>query len=118
MAVAIIGVALLFLVALLAHEARLTARAAGQREAYMLLDAAIEGLRAGAIPLETATYTDPAPPWLPIPRRRGAALWITVEPAPDGIDDLYLVTAAVRYRTGRDLQARSMTTKIWKRASP
>src|SRR6185503_822478 len=107
-AAAVVGIALLFLVALLAHESRLTARAAGQRDAVMLLEAALEGIRAGALPLRDATYRDPEPPWLPIPRARGAVLWIDVEPVVDPpVRDLYEVKAEVRYRAGLDLLTRS-----------
>jgi len=113
-AAAVVGIALLFLVALLAHEARLTARAAGQRDAVMLLEAALEGIRAGAVPLQNATYEDPAPPWLPIPRARGAVLWITVAPVGSPrVHDLYEVKAEVRYRAGRDVLTRSLTTRMW-----
>jgi hypothetical protein len=120
-AAVIVGIALLFLVALLAHEARLTARAAGQRDAVMLLEAALEGMRARAVPhvVGTTTYTEPAPPWLPIPSARGAVLWITVE-AIEGpqVRDLYQVTAEVRYRAGRDLLRRSLTTRMWLPPAP
>ena len=79
-AAAIVAIALFFVIGLLAHEARLTARAAGQHDAYVLLEAALEGIRAGAVPLVEGktTYEDPVPPWLPIPVRRGAVLWIEV----------------------------------------
>jgi hypothetical protein len=118
-AAVVVGIALLFLVALLAHEARLTARAAGQREAVMLLEAALEGIRAGAVALPPAgltghTYDVAQPPWLPIPR--GAVLWITQEPMPGSeppVDDLYQVKVEVRYRAGRDILTRSLTTRMW-----
>jgi Tfp pilus assembly protein PilV len=115
-AAAIVGIALLFLVGLLAHEARLTARAAGQHDAYMLLEAALEGIRAGAVPLvEGKThYEDPVPPWLPIPVRRGAVLWIEVTPVGNPpVKNLWQVTATVRYRAGRDILFRSVTTRTW-----
>ena len=115
-AAALIGFALLFLIALLAHEARLTARAAGQREAYMLLEAAVEGMRAGTVPLLSATYTEPVPPWLPIPERRGAVLWVEVTPLE--VANLSEVTATVRYRAGRDVLERSVTTRLWKGGGP
>lgn len=115
-AAAIVGIALLFLVGLLAHEARLTARAAGQQDAYMLLEAAIEGIRAGAVPLVEGktTYEDPVPPWLPIPVRRGAVLWIEVTTVGNPpVKNLWQVTASVRYRAGRDILNRSVTTRTW-----
>ena len=113
-AAAIVGIALLFVVGLLAHEARLTARAAGQRDAVTLLETALEGIRAGGVPLEDATYDEAKPPWLPIPERRGAVLWIEVKKAGDPpVRDLYEVKATVRYRAGRDILWRSLTTRMW-----
>jgi len=113
-AATIVGIALLFVVALLAHEARLTARSAGQRDAVMLLETALEGIRAGALPLVvgTSTYDEAKPPWLPIPERRGAVLWIEVTEVP-AAKDLYQVKATVRYRAGRDILWRSLTTRMW-----
>ena len=114
-AAAIVGIALLFVVGLLAHEARLTARAAGQRDAFRLLEAALEGIRAGALRpvVGTTTYTEAAPPWLPIPSRRGAVLWIDLAPVEPPVKDLWEVTATVRYRAGRDILRRSVTTRMW-----
>src|ERR1044072_5344834 len=71
-AAAIVGIALLFVVGLLAHEARLTARAAGQRDAVTLLETALEGVRAGGVALEDATYDEAKPPRLGGPRGAGA----------------------------------------------
>lgn len=118
-AAVIVAMALLFLIALLAHESRLTARAAGQRDAVTLLEAALESVRAGAVPLAvgTTTFTDPVPPWLPIPQRRGAVLWIDVRSLETTAADLYEVTATVRYRAGRDVLTRSLTTRVWQPAS-
>jgi Tfp pilus assembly protein PilV len=114
-ATAIVGITLLFVVGLLAHEARLTARATGQHDALMLLEAALEGIHAGAVPCEAATYEDPMPPWLPIPLRRGAVLWIEVQKVGDPpVRDLWEVKATVRYRAGRDILQRSLTTRMWR----
>lgn len=114
-AAVIIGIALLFVVALLAHESRLTARAAAQREAFELLEAALEGIRAGALPHQSALYSDPLPPWLPIAAARGALLRIEVGPVDPPVRDLYQVTATVHYRAGLDVLRRSVTTRMWLR---
>jgi Tfp pilus assembly protein PilV len=111
-AATVAGIALLFLVALLAHEARLITRAAGQREALACVEGAIEGLRAGALPLATLTYTTPAPPWVTLPRH-GGTLWLVVMPAPTGPPGLWEVTATVRYVAGHDVQMRSVSTMLW-----
>ena len=119
MSAVIVGIALLFLIALLAHESRLTVRAAAQREALMLLEAALEGVRAGEVRAPLAegrtTYEEALPPWLPIPERRNATLWIDVVPVePGDLKGLWEVTAEVRYRAGRDVLTRSLTTRVWK----
>jgi hypothetical protein len=57
------------------------------------------------------------PPWLPIPQRRGAVLWIDVRSLETTAADLYEVTATVRYRAGRDVLTRSLTTRVWQPAS-
>jgi hypothetical protein len=112
-AATVAGIALLFLVALLAHEARLITRAAGQREALACLEGAIEGLRAGAVPrVPYAIYTTSAPPWITLPRH-GGRLWLEVVPDPNGIHDLWRVTATVRYLAGGDVQTRSISTQLW-----
>ena len=112
-AATVAGIALLFLVALLAHEARLITRAAGQREALACLEGALEGLRAGALPLATATYTTPAPPWVVLPRHSGTLWVLVVPPGPGRPPNLWEVTATVRYLAGHDLQMRSVSTKLW-----
>ena len=109
-AATIVAIALLFLVGLLAHESRLTARAAAQREVLTLLEAALEGVRAGAV--EAGTFTVPEPPFKPIPRQLGATLWITIAPV-EGVPGVVEATAEVRYRVRGDLLRRSLTTRVW-----
>ena len=111
-AVAIAGVALLFLVGLLVHEVRLVTRAAGQREAFAALEAVVAGVRAGALPLRDATWTEPAPPWVPLPAGRGVVLWLEVAPA--GVPDLWDVTATVRYAAWNEVQSRQLATRVWR----
>jgi type II secretory pathway pseudopilin PulG len=109
-AVAVIGVALLFLVALLAHEARLAARAPAQRAAEQLLELAIEEMRAGLLPIESTSFSSAAE-WSPLAGHGGTVMWIvaTELDAPN----LWEVTVKVRYRAGRDLLERSLTTRVW-----
>src|SRR5688500_5548948 len=110
-AIAVVGVALLFLVAVVAHESSLTLRADAHRDATRLLEATVEALRARALPLESADYSTAQLPWLPIPERRGAVLWVDVIPL--DIEGLYEVEATVRYEAGRHLLRRSLTTRLW-----
>jgi Tfp pilus assembly protein PilV len=111
-ALAVAGVALLFLVGLLAHEARLASRAAAQTEALAALEGVLAGVRAGAIPLADATWEAPEPPWVPLPRRRRAALWLEVRPA--GVADLWDVTVTVRYTAWNEVQTRALATRVWR----
>ena len=113
-AAAVVAVALMFVMALLAHEARLTAAAPAQRRAFHALEAVLEGVRAGALPLADATFPGPEPPWVPLAPR--ATLWLDVRPTE--LDDLWEVEATIRYRAGRDLQRRSLTTRVWRPHGP
>lgn len=113
-AAAVVAMALLFVMALLAHEARLTAAAPAQRRAFHALEAVLEGVRAGALPLADATFRDPEPPWVPLAPQ--ATLWLDVRPTE--LDDLWEVEATIRYRAGRDLQRRSLTTRVWRPHGP
>jgi hypothetical protein len=114
-AAAVVAVGLMFVMALLAHDARLTAAAPAQRRAFHALEAVLDGVRAGALTLADATFLDPEPPWVPLPPR--ATLWLDVRPTE--LDDLWEVEATIRYRAGRDLQRRSLTTRVWRpRGSP
>ncbi len=49
---------------------------------------------------------------MPIPAGRGATLWVDVSPVA-GTTHLWEVTAEVRYRAGRDVLTRSLTTRVW-----
>jgi Tfp pilus assembly protein PilV len=115
-AAAVVAVALMFVMALLAHEARLTAAAPAQRRAFHALEAVLEGVRAGAValPSPTTTFLVAEPPWVPLPPR--ATLWLDARPT--DVADLWEVEATVRYRAGRDLQRRSLVTRVWRPHGP
>jgi Tfp pilus assembly protein PilV len=111
-AVAVIGIALFFLVGLLAHEARLAARAPAQRDAEMLLELAVEEMRSGLMPIAegTTTYANGAE-WAGLVGHSGTVMWIFAEKL--DAPNLWEVKAKVRYRAGRDLLERSLTTRVW-----
>jgi hypothetical protein len=98
--------------ALLAHEARLSARAAGQRRALFALEAVLEGVRVGAVRSETTVFLEAQPPWVPLPDR--AVLWLERREAVPPVRGLFEVEATIRYRAGRDLQTRTLTTRVWR----
>lgn len=111
-ALAIVGVALLFVAGLLAHEARLAARAAGQREAFTALEAVLAGVRAGALPLRDTSWEAPEPPWVPLPERGRPVLWLAV--AATGVPDLWDVEVTIRYAAAGELQTRALATRVWR----
>jgi Tfp pilus assembly protein PilV len=115
-AAAVVAVGLLLVMALLANEARLTVGAAAQRRAFHALEAVLEGVRAGAVPMPspTTTFLAAEPPWVPLPPR--ATLWLDARPT--DVADLWEVEATVRYRAGRDLQRRSLVTRVWRPHGP
>jgi type II secretory pathway pseudopilin PulG len=112
--VAIVGIALLFLTGLLAHESTLQRRAAAQEAAYTALEGAIEGVRAGVLPLTPPhqVYDTPAPPFVALPPGSGSILWLDVVETP--LSGLYDVTATVRFASGPDLVTRSLATRVWR----
>ena len=111
-ALALAGVAVMFLVGLLVHELRLGSRASRQSEALAALEAVVAGARVGALPLREASWTEPAPPWVPLPAGRGVTLWLEVAPA--GVADLWTVTATIRYVAWNEVQSRTLTTRVWR----
>ena len=116
-AVAIVGVALLFLTGLLQHELRLDQRAHEQQLALRALEGVVEGVRAGAFSLTEPhqEYHAPAPPFVALPPGTGSVLWIDVTSAPAGapLPGLYDVLVTVRFRHGPDLVQRSLGTRVW-----
>jgi len=116
-AMAVVGVALLFLTTLLQHELRLDQRAREQELALRALESALEGVRAGAFPLSEPhqSYDTAAPPFIALPPGRGSILFIDVSKAPAGapLIGLYDVLVTVRFRHGSDLVQRSLGTRVW-----
>ena len=114
-ALAIVGVALLFVAGLLAQEARLAARAAAQREAFRALEAVLAGVRTGAVPLRDDSWDAPEPPWVRLPEGGRPVLWLAVEPT--GVPDLWDVEATIRYPAASELQTRALATRVWRPGS-
>jgi type II secretory pathway pseudopilin PulG len=110
-ALAIVGVALLFLSGLLTHEARLTLRAERQREALEALEGVLAGVRSGALPLRDAIWTEAEPPWVRLPPGR-PTLRLEVRRAGDA--DLWDVTVSIRYVAWNQHQTRTLATRVWR----
>jgi len=109
-ALAILMVALLLGLPLLLEQPRVLARVEAQRQATRAIEATLEALRAGEVPLQPARVQgfalaagEPAP--------RGLALWLDVAPA--GPPYLYDVTLRTRVDVlGQPLERR-VETLIW-----
>jgi type II secretory pathway pseudopilin PulG len=112
-AASVVAVALLFVMALFAQEMRLERRARAQQQALLALESAIEGLRAGALPVTTPEqiYDEPAP-FVVLPPGRGSVLDVVVRPD-ESIPYLWSVLVKVRFASGGELVERSMGTQIW-----
>jgi prepilin-type N-terminal cleavage/methylation domain-containing protein len=105
-ALSILGIALLMGMSLLLQEPRIVRRLDAQREALRTLEATLEAVRAGAVPLVPARIGVPGPG-----RPGGTMVWLEVEPAePPG---LYAVTARVRYTLQGEVRERSLETLVW-----
>lgn len=112
-ALAIVGVALLFLVGLLAQDLRLEQRAAGQREALACLEAVLAGVRTGGVPLADAAWTDSQPPWVRLPPGRAAVLRLEVE-RETAVAGLWRVTAHLRYQAWNEPRTLELATRVWR----
>jgi type II secretory pathway pseudopilin PulG len=110
-ALAIAGIALLFLVGLLMQDLRLERRAASQREAFACLEAALAGVRVGALPLVDDHWTESQPPWVQLPSGRGVVLRLQVVPE---ARELWTVTAQVRYLAWNEPRTLELATRVWR----
>jgi prepilin-type N-terminal cleavage/methylation domain-containing protein len=108
-ALALVSIALFMGLALAWQQPRIHARLAAQQEALRLLEATLEGLRAGAVPLHSGALP---PPWIPsgisdlLLRLEVEA----VEPA-----GLYRVEAVAYYRVAGGTEQSRVETLVWRR---
>lgn len=109
-AVAIVGVALLFLTGLLQSELRLDQRAREQQLALRALESAVEGIRAGVL-VKSKDYDAPEPPFVVFPPGADSHLSITISNG--SLPGLSNVLVKVRFRHGPDLVERSLGSRVW-----
>lgn len=80
-------------------------------EALRAVEATIETIRAGALPLESGflrpTVAYPAPV-------RTEHLVLDLEVRPREVDGLYEITVEARYQVGREILRRRVTTLVWR----
>ena len=109
-ALAILGIALLLGLSLLLQQPRIVLRLDGERQAYRAIEATLESVRAGLIPLQTTEFQsfvtsagEPAPPDL--------KLSMNVQPADS--PGLYQVTLRARYKVAGFPHEKSLETLVW-----
>ena len=105
---------LLATASLLATVPREVRRVEARREATRALEAALESLRAGQLPIATGIVDAQFYGWTqpPRPAAAGLRLWLRTEPiSPPG---LYRVTVRARYSIHHRPQERSIETLAWR----
>lgn len=107
-ALTILAVALLMGVSLVLQQPRILRRLDAHRAALRSLDATLESVRAGAIPLQSAHFDESSPE-----APRGLRIWLTVAPAghPPG---LYEVSARASYLVEGRMFERQVETLVWR----
>jgi len=111
-ALALIGIAILVAAAFLDTQAIATDRVQAQAELVLQLEAAVEGMRAGTVPLHSGAL-DPMPQSLP----RSAEvdeLALSAQILPLEPPGLVEVTLNASCRTRRGRQTKTVTTRIWR----
>lgn len=105
-ALAILGFAILATAAVLTTESHRATRLAARDEAVHALEARLEDLRAGLIPLSSASFQ--------VPATSATDLKITLDVAPTSPRDLYRVEATARWKVRGRPAAQRLTTLIWR----
>ena len=88
---------------------RIVRRLDAQREAIHILEATLEALRAGAIPLASQTLPPAGP------RKMALSIEVTPEGTPPG---LYRVKVRAAYQVEGRPKERSVETLVWRPAGP
>ena len=115
-ALAVVSVVLLTGVGLLAHHRRAIVRLTAGREATAAVGAALEGIRAGAVPLVPDAGPAALPP--PFAAVRAQALRLWVETRETGEPGLWEVEVRASYLAAGSPQRRSVTTLVWRPGAP
>jgi prepilin-type N-terminal cleavage/methylation domain-containing protein len=109
-ALTILGIALLLGVQLVLQAPRIVQRMDAERAAWRAIEAVMESVRAGAIPLETS-HLEGFVTATGVPAPRDLQIQMTVEPAsPFG---LYHVTLKASYKVREDLYKKELETMVW-----
>lgn len=111
-ALAVVSLVLLTGVGLLANHRRALVRLAAGREATAAVGAALEAVRAGAVPVTPDAGPVALPPPVAGVRARGLRLW--VETRETGKPGLWEVEVRALYLAAGAPQRRSLTTLVWR----
>lgn len=113
-ALVLVGVALLMMLPLVLQDVRIASEATARREVIVAVEGTAEGMRAGAIPLRSASMSGDELPFAN-PVLSGVVISIDVRPA--GVPDLHRVTIVGRAPSSRRPIVRRYESLIW-RAGP
>jgi len=109
-ALVLLGVALLLGMELVLQNPRMVRRMDGERQAFRAMEATLESVRAGAIPLITAdlgSYSTAVGK----PARHDLAISMQVDPT--DVPGLYQVTLQARYTADKRKVQKELQTKVW-----
>jgi len=115
-ALAVVSVVLLTGVGLTVNHRRALVRLAAGREATAAVGAALEGIRAGAVPVTPDAGPLALPPPFAAVRARGLRLW--VETWETGQPGLWEIEVRAIYLAAGSPQRRSVKTLVWRPVAP
>lgn len=111
MALLVLTVALLLGMGLIVRQPGAAKRLEASDEALRSIEAAIETMRTGAVPLQSRTLASPVDYPNPI---KTEELLLQLEVEPGEVEGLYEVTVEARYRVGRQMHRRRVQTMVWR----
>jgi len=109
-ALTILGVALLLSMALVLQNPRIVRRADGERQAFRAMEATLEAVRGGALPLQTVQL-DGFVTAVGTPAPKDLTVWMQVDPTE--LPGLFEVTLTARYSFARHKFVKRLRTMVW-----
>jgi type II secretory pathway pseudopilin PulG len=109
----VVGIAMLLTLQLLLLDARVQSRLRAQREVLEVAETVVEFLRAERLPTQSVTLETDQIKALLGRQVRPMTLWLEVTPHPE-VDRLWNVRLEARYQAGREIQGRTLETRIWR----
>jgi len=106
LALALVGAAVLVAAGGLRGQARLLRLAGHRNTAARVLEAAVNSVRSGVLPLESGSFAPPVPCDLD-------GLRVRIEVRDGGREKLYAVTAVARWREGDRVVEQRLASMVW-----